>query len=201
MKIKKEINELIESRKSKRSTATNNSFTALFRGILKCKKCDKMLSVNRQPRSYGYVMSYRCINCKREKQYSPSILEKDIENMLLNFIENNKMLITPKEHKIEIKDFSKDLKEIEKKENKIKKAWFNDLITDDDFGKFQKEINLVKNKIIKEKEQQEKILISKEDINKTKEFITTIQDLWKVLNYEEKRQILLKNSKRNRNKR
>lgn len=187
------INNNLTKRAVHRSFATNNAFTALFRGLVRCSKCGHRLSVNRQPRKSGFIKIYKCSNCKRDGLESKSYMEKDIEYSFLEKLKNQEMIIDkPTNKKLIKKDYEKELKQLSEKEKKLTKAWFNELISDEELKELKKDIEVVRKDILKEKEQQDKILILKSKEKELTSALTKILEIWHIIDYEEKRELLIK---------
>ena len=112
---------------------------SIFAGIIQCNVCKNRMCRKQDSRSSILKMRYICDNASRRKPGSmeykctnhKSIKEEEIEEFLLNnvkkvaqnYITKNEIVQQP-----EIKDNSKEIKQIERKINKLKDLYLDDLI-------------------------------------------------------------------------
>lgn len=183
-----EIKRLVQSRND-RSKANVITYTALFRGLIKCQRCGNKFATYRGGEKEGYKAYYYCVNCSRdglkqkrirEEVLLPIFLEK-LENFDLN-IQNSK---EDKEQLLEDKYKSK-LNEIEMKVKKINEAWFNGALKDSEFYNFKKQLEKDK-EIIETQMNELKVEVKTVDVQQiTIDFLKA----WDKLNLDSKHKLL-----------
>ena len=167
---------------------------SIFAGIIQCNACKKRMCKKQDARSSILKMRYVCDNATRRKPGSmeykctnhKSIKEEEIEEFLLNnvkkvaqsYINQNTIVQQP-----EVKDNSKEIKQIERKINKIKDLYLDDLIDKNtyksDYEKLNKELSKLKNQTT---------ISEKRDFSKIKEIINLdIDKVYSLLSTDEKR--------------
>nr|DAX68286.1 MAG TPA: integrase [Caudoviricetes sp.] len=186
----KYINELLLERKTHSSKSQRNKLPAIFRGLISCPNCNRKLTPFTRKRKNGdKTMYYRCNNCASEGKKTISITEKVFEKKLLNFLKYD-FKIEFKKTKIEKKDYSKILNNLENKKFKLQKAWLNELLTDRELEKLQNEVN-EQIKSIKAEEQEYNLMV--EDSEKQSNItgiVSNFESLYLTMNVDEKIEFL-----------
>lgn len=167
---------------------------SLFTGIIQCNICKNRMCRKQDTRSSIPKMRYVCDNATRRKPGSmeykctnhKSVKEEEIETFLLNnikkiaqnYISKNSII-----QKKEVKDNSKDIKEIEKKLDKLKDLYLDDLINKTtykiDYENLNKKLISLKNSTI---------ISKKKDFSKIQKIINLdIDKIYSLLSINEKR--------------
>lgn len=167
---------------------------SIFAGIIQCNVCKNRMCKKQDSRSSILKMRYICDNASRRKPGSmeykctnhKSIKEEEIEDFLLNnvkkvaqnYITKNEIVQQP-----EIKDNSKEIKQIERKINKLKDLYLDDLINKITYKTDYEKLN----KKLKELKTNTEIP-QKKDFSELKKLINLdITKIYKTLSNEEKR--------------
>ena len=167
---------------------------SIFAGIIQCNVCKNRMCRKQDSRSSILKMRYICDNASRRKPGSmeykctnhKSIKEEEIEDFLLNnvkkvaqnYITKNEIVQQP-----EIKDNSKEIKQIERKINKLKDLYLDDLINKITYKTDYEKLN----KKLKELKTNTEIP-QKKDFSELKKLINLdITKIYKTLSNEEKR--------------
>lgn len=167
---------------------------SLFAGIIQCNICKTRMCRKQDLRTKIPKMRYVCDNATRRKvgtmEYKctnhQSIREEEIEHFLLNNIKEvaqKYITLNTISEKIEDKDNSKEIQQIEKKINKLKDLYLDDLISKDlykkDYENLSKELDKLKNQTLQ---------IPKKDFSKIQKILNlNIEDIYLTLSTEEKR--------------
>ena len=180
------INELLLERKTHSSKSQRNKLPAIFRGLISCSKCNRKLTPFTRKRKNGNkTMYYRCNNCPSEGKKTISITEKVFEKKLLKFLKYDFKIEFTK-NKIEKKDYSKILNNLENKKFKLQKAWLNELLTDGELAKLQNEIN-EQIKSIKAEEQEYNLMVeNSEKQSNITGIVSNFESLYLTMNVNEK---------------
>lgn len=187
----KKIKELVRRRTTSRALSPNKkNYVALFRGLIKCQNCGKRFATQRKAKLYN---SYHCINCKRFTDF-PALhaAEHAIEQALVHYLNTPKVKINKSDEFKQIvkPDFKTELEKLDKKYEKIKKAWFDDLINDDDLEKFVKDIEKQRKRLIRERDRDKKnkeVQLKRKDI---RQVYMTFKRAYYKLDYETKHKLL-----------
>ena len=180
------INELLLERKTHSSKSQRNKLPAIFRGLISCSKCNhKLTPFTRKRKNGDKTMYYRCNNCPSEGKKTISITEKVFEKKLLKFLKYD-FKIEFEKTKIEKKDYSKILNNLENKKFKLQKAWLNELLTDGELAKLQNEIN-EQIKSIKAEEQEYNLMVeNSEKQSNITGIVSNFESLYLTMNVNEK---------------
>lgn len=184
------INELLLERKTHSSKSQRNKLPAVFRGLISCPKCNRKLTpFSRRRKNGDKSMYYRCNNCASEGKKTISITEKVFEKKLLKFLKYD-FKIEFKKTKIEKKDYSKILNNLENKKFKLQKAWLNELLTDGELEKLQNEVN-EQIKSIKAEEQEYNLMVeNSEKQSNITGIVSNFESLYLTMNVNEKIEFL-----------
>ena len=184
------INELLLERKTHSSKSQRNKLPAIFRGLISCPNCNRKLTpFSRRRKSGDKSMYYRCNNCSSKGKKTISITEKVFEKKLLKFLKYD-FKIEFEKTKIEKKDYSKILNNLENKKFKLQKAWLNELLTDEELEKLQNEVN-EQIELIKKEEKEYNLMVenSKKQSNITG-IVSNFESLYLTMNVNEKIEFL-----------
>lgn len=164
----------------------NNKYD-IFAGHIKCHECGNSLTI-RKAKNHEY---YYCTTYLKDKECSKhSNNKKNIENIVLTIINNQIDLIVDIDEKINkimenefvnydfevmkarIKEITENIEKYNLLKDSVRKDFISEYICKDEFEEYNKEYNLMLNKLVKEKNNSEKEL---EKINfkshKNKEWI------------------------------
>lgn len=142
----------VQSLKKKKTVKRGNSVEGVFAGLLFCSDCGIRMSKKVDSRVKNTVIRYGCGNNQRHKvgidekkcRNNKTIRQEEVEKYLLNNLEteiNNykiKNIYTKKEAR---KNHSSDIKIIEKKIEKLKDLYLDDLISKESYAKDYKKLN------------------------------------------------------------
>lgn len=187
------IIRMLEIRNLCSSKNRKDSFPSPYRGLINCPACHRKLACNRQVRKKTTTHSYRCIYCKRINDVARQINSKRIDKALIEYFENLDFSLNFTEEKkktLKPVDFRKEYIKLENKRKKLQKAWFNELLTDEELKKHQ---DSIQRKYDELKEEENKILIFKENNNmknKIKNISLNFSELIHNLSVEEKTSFL-----------
>lgn len=186
----KYINELLLERKTHSSKSQRNKLPAIFRGLISCPNCNRKLTpFSRRRKNGDKSMYYRCNNCASEGKKTISITEKVFEKKLLKFLKYD-FKIEFKKTKIEKKDYSKILNNLENKKFKLQKAWLNELLTDGELEKLQNEVN-EQIKSIKAEEQEYNLMVeNSEKQSNITGIVSNFESLYLTMDVDEKIEFL-----------
>lgn len=186
----KYINELLLERKTHSSKSQRNKLPAIFRGLISCPNCNRKLTpFSRRRKNGDKSMYYRCNNCASERKKTISITEKVFEKKLLKFLKYD-FKIEFKKTKIEKKDYSKILNNLENKKFKLQKAWLNELLTDGELEKLQNEVN-EQIKSIKAEEQEYNLMVeNSEKQSNITGIVSNFESLYLTMDVDEKIEFL-----------
>lgn len=185
------IKRKVKRRTGVRSLNPDGKRIALFRGLVRCPNCSKRFSVGYK--GVGKNHSYVCINCKRYSDLPAySFSESTMVDSLLHFLSSPKIKINKpsEDKKIKMIDFDKEFKKMDNKIDKLKKAWFNDLISDDDFEKFSIEIEQKKLELLEKQSVKNDIKLSKTRYKEIKSITMNFEEVFNKLDYETKFELL-----------
>ena len=182
--VTKEKWELCQSQKTRNARHYERTGTYLFTNKLKCHNCNCFLggkaTTKKSGKKYFY---YKCEHCKI------NIKEETIENELLktinSLIEYDDLVnnyFTPfvkSKFEIDKNDYKKDLKDLDKEQDRIKTAYIKGIVKINEFDKELKHIevkrNLINQKIVEQKQY--------ENLNFTVDDLMIIKDKKTIENY------------------
>lgn len=184
------INELLLERKTHSSKSQRNKLPAIFRGLISCPKCNRKLTPFSRKRKNGdKSMYYRCNNCASEGKKTISITEKMFEKKLLKFLKYD-FKIEFKKTKIEKKDYSKILNNLENKKFKLQKAWLNELLTDGELERLQNEVSEQIESIKQEESEYNLMVENSEKQSNITGIVSNFESLYLSMNVDEKIEFL-----------
>ena len=210
--VSKELWDSCQVQKKKNQRNYMRSQTYIFLQKLKCPKCGRILAggASHKIKADKWYYYYRCEKCRgniREHEIEDSIKEllsdifeydSVVNEFFLPVLQNK--IHNPKE------DFEKEITNLNNKKIRIRKAYIDELFTEEEY---KEEINIIENKIkdlqkkILENEQVSKLNLSVDDIlvKRDMDFINSIKlpilynafvDSWDGLDREEKAEIVMK---------
>ena len=210
--VSKELWDSCQVQKKKNQRNYMRSQTYIFLQKLKCPKCGRILAggASHKIKADKWYYYYRCEKCRgniREHEIEDSIKEllsdifeydSVVNEFFLPVLQNK--IHNPKE------DFEKEITNLNNKKIRIRKAYIDELFTEEEF---KEETNIIENKIkdlqkkILENEQVSKLNLSVDDIlvKRDMDFINSIKlpilynafvDSWDGLDREEKAEIVMK---------
>ena len=149
------IINLLKGRSQATSKTKNNTYASPYRGLINCPTCHRKLACTRQVRKKSTTHDYRCMYCKRRKVITRMISSKTIDKGLINYFNNFDLLLNFSEEEqkpLKRKDFNKEYIKLENKRKKLQKAWFNELITDEELKEHQDKIDFAYKELKKEED-------------------------------------------------
>ena len=210
--VSKELWDSCQVQKKKNQRNYMRSQTYIFLQKLKCPKCERILAggASHKIKADKWYYYYRCEKCRgniREHEIEDSIKEllsdifeydSVVNEFFLPVLQNK--IHNPKE------DFEKEITNLNNKKIRIRKAYVDELFTEEEY---KEETNIIENKIkdlqkkILENEQVSKLNLSVDDIlvKRDMDFINSIKlpilynafvDSWDGLEREEKAEIVMK---------
>ena len=210
--VSKELWDSCQVQKKKNQRNYMRSQTYIFLQKLKCPKCGRILAggASHKIKADKWYYYYRCEKCRgniREHEIEDSIKEllsdifeydSVVNEFFLPVLQNK--IHNPKE------DFEKEITNLNNKKIRIRKAYIDELFTEEEY---KEEANTIENKIkdiqkkILENEQVSKLNLSVDDIlvKRDMDFINSIKlpilynafvDSWDGLEREEKAEIVMK---------
>lgn len=210
--VSKELWDSCQVQKKKNQRNYMRSQTYIFLQKLKCPKCGRILAggASHKIKADKWYYYYRCEKCRgniREHEIEDSIKEllsdifeydSVVNEFFLPVLQNK--IHNPKE------DFEKEITNLNNKKIRIRKAYIDELFTEEEY---KEETNIIENKIkdlqkkILENEQVSKLKLSVDDIlvKRDMDFINSIKlpilynafvDSWDGLEREEKAEIVMK---------
>ena len=210
--VSKELWDSCQVQKKKNQRNYMRSQTYIFLQKLKCPKCGRILAggASHKIKADKWYYYYRCEKCRgniREHEIEDSIKEllsdifeydSVVNEFFLPVLQNK--IHNPKE------DFEKEITNLNNKKIRIRKAYIDELFTEEEY---KEETNIIENKIkdlqkkILENEQVSKLNLSVDDIlvKRDMDFINSIKlpilynafvDSWDGLERQEKAEIVMK---------
>ena len=210
--VSKELWDSCQVQKKKNQRNYMRSQTYIFLQKLKCPKCGRILAggASHKIKADKWYYYYRCEKCRgniREHEIEDSIKEllsdifeydSVVNEFFLPVLQNK--IHNPKE------DFVKEITNLNNKKIRIRKAYIDELFTEEEY---KEETNIIENKIkdlkkkILENEQVNKLNLSVDDIlvKRDMDFINSIKlpilynafvDSWDGLEREEKAEIVMR---------
>ena len=210
--VSKELWENCQVQKKKNQRNYMRSQTYIFLQKLKCPKCGRILAggASHKIKADKWYFYYRCENCKN------NIKETDIEEFIKHILSDileydnvvNEFFLPMLKNKLDNNkpDYEKEIKNLEKKKDKVKEAFLSDLFTIEEVKTkteiIDKQINDMKNKIL-ENETAEQLDFTVDDIllKRDMDFINKVKypisyyafnDCWDLLDREIKADIVMR---------
>ena len=209
--ISKELWEECQVQKRKKSRNYKRDKEYLFLQKLRCPKCGRILGGNATRKKNGKVYYYyQCNNCKITIK-EPKI-EETIKTMLADILEYdnvvNEFFLPVLKSKLENpkEELSKEIKKLNNKKERIKKAYIDSLFTEEEFKEetkiIEEQIELINSKLL-ENEQAEQLNFTIDDIllKRDMDFINKVKlpisyyafnDNWDLLDRETKADIIMR---------
>ena len=210
--VSKELWDSCQVQKKKNQRNYMRSQTYIFLQKLKCPKCGRILAggASHKIKADKWYYYYRCEKCRG------NIREHEIENSIKELLSDifeydsvvNEFFLPVLQNKIHNpkEDFEKEITNLNNKKIRIRKAYIDELFTEEEY---KEETNIIENKIkdlqkkILENEQVSKLNLSVDDIlvKRDMDFINSIKlpilynafiDSWDGLEREEKAEIVMK---------
>lgn len=210
--VSKELWDSCQVQKKKNQRNYMRSQTYIFLQKLKCPKCGRILAggASHKIKADKWYYYYRCEKCRgniREHE-----IEDSIKDLLSDIFEYdsvvNEFFLPVLQNKIHNpkEDFEKEITNLNNKKIRIRKAYIDELFTEEEY---KEETNIIENKIkdlqkkILENEQVSKLNLSVDDIlvKRDMDFINSIKlpilynafvDSWDGLDREEKAEIVMR---------
>ena len=148
-----DIINMLERRNFTPSKTRRDSYASPYRGLINCPTCHRKLACSRQIREKSTTHSYRCVYCQRSNVIARTITSSKIDKGLIEYFNNFYYSLDFSEEQrepLKRKDFSKEYIKLENKRKKLQKAWFNELITDEELKDYQKQIDFAYKELKKE---------------------------------------------------
>ncbi len=148
-----DIIKMLERRNCTPSKTRRDSYASPYRGLINCPTCHRKLACSRQVREKSTTHSYRCVYCKRSGVVARMINSLTVDNGLIEYFNNFYYSLDFSEERkepLKRKDFNKEYIKLENKRKKLQKAWFNELITDEELKDYQKQIDFAYKELKKE---------------------------------------------------
>ena len=210
--VSKELWENCQVQKKKNQRNYMRSQTYIFLQKLKCPKCGRILAggASHKIKADKWYFYYRCENCKNN--IKETNIEESIKHILSDILEYdnvvNEFFLPMLKNKLDNNkpDYEKEIKNLEKKKDKVKEAFLNDLFTIEEVKTkteiIDKQINNMKNKIL-ENETAEQLDFTVDDIllKRDMDFINKVKypisyyafnDCWDLLDREIKADIVMR---------
>lgn len=210
--VSKELWENCQVQKKKNQRNYMRSQTYIFLQKLKCPKCGRILAggASHKIKADKWYFYYRCENCKNNIKETD--IEESIKHILSDILEYdnvvNEFFLPMLKNKLDNNkpDYEKEIKNLEKKKDKVKEAFLNDLFTIEEVKTkteiIDKQINDMKNKIL-ENETAEQLDFTVDDIllKRDMDFINKVKypisyyafnDCWDLLDREIKADIVMR---------
>ncbi len=210
--VSKELWENCQVQKKKNQRNYMRSQTYIFLQKLKCPKCGRILAggASHKIKADKWYFYYRCENCKNNIKETD--IEESIKHILSDILEYdnvvNEFFLPMLKNKLDNNkpDYEKEIKNLEKKKEKVKEAFLNDLFTIEEVKTkteiIDKQINEMKNKIL-ENETAEQLDFTVDDIllKRDMDFINKVKypisyyafnDCWDLLDREIKADIVMR---------
>ena len=210
--VSRELWDSCQVQKKKNQRNYMRSQTYIFLQKLKCPKCGRILAggASHKIKADKWYYYYRCEKCRG------NIREHEIENSIKELLSDifeydsvvNEFFLPVLQNKIHNpkEDFEKEITNLNNKKIRIRKAYIDELFTEEEY---KEETNIIENKIkdlqkkILENEQVSKLNLSVNDIlvKRDMDFINSIKlpilynafvDSWDGLEREEKAEIVMK---------
>ena len=210
--VSKELWENCQVQKNKNQKNYMRTQTYIFLQKLRCPKCGRILAggASHKIKSDKWYFYYRCENCKNNIHENK--IEEHIKNLLADILEYdnvvNEFFLPVLKAKIDNPkiELEQELKKLNNKKDRIKKAYIDELFTEEEFKQESKiienQIEIINSKML-ENSQSEQLNFTIEDIllkrdmdfiNKVKLPITyyAFNDNWELLDRQTKADIVMR---------
>ncbi len=210
--VSKELWENCQVQKKKNQKNYMRTQTYIFLQKLRCPKCGRILAggASHKIKSDKWYFYYRCENCKNNIHENK--IEEHIKNLLADILEYdnvvNEFFLPILKAKIDNPkvELEQELKKLNNKKERIKKAYIDELFTEEEFKQESKiienQIEIINSKML-ENSQSEQLNFTVEDIllkrdmdfiNKVKLPITyyAFNDNWELLDRQTKADIVMR---------
>lgn len=210
--VSKELWENCQVQKKKNQKNYMRTQTYIFLQKLRCPKCGRILAggASHKVKSDKWYFYYRCENCKNNIHENK--IEEHIKNLLADILEYdnvvNEFFLPVLKAKIDNPkiELEQELKKLNNKKDRIKKAYIDELFTEEEFKQESKtiesQIEIINSKML-ENSQSEQLNFTVEDIllkrdmdfiNKVKLPITyyAFNDNWELLDRQTKADIVMR---------
>ena len=210
--VSKELWENCQVQKKKNQKNYMRTQTYIFLQKLRCPKCGRILAggASHKIKSDKWYFYYRCENCKNNIHENK--IEEHIKNLLADILEYdnvvNEFFLPVLKSKLNNPkvELEQELKKLNNKKDRIKKAYIDELFTEEEFKQESKiiesQIEIINSKML-ENSQSEQLNFTVEDIllkrdmdfiNKVKLPITyyAFNDNWELLDRQTKADIVMR---------
>ena len=210
--VSKKLWENCQVQKKKNQKNYMRTQTYIFLQKLRCPKCGRILAggASHKVKSDKWYFYYRCENCKNNIHENK--IEEHIKNLLADILEYdnvvNEFFLPVLKAKIDNPkiELEQELKKLNNKKDRIKKAYIDELFTEEEFKQESKiiesQIEIINSKML-ENSQSEQLNFTVEDIllkrdmdfiNKVKLPITyyAFNDNWELLDRQTKADIVMR---------
>ena len=210
--VSKELWENCQVQKKKNQKNYMRTQTYIFLQKLRCPKCGRILAggASHKIKSDKWYFYYRCENCKNNIHENK--IEEHIKNLLADILEYdnvvNEFFLPVLKAKIDNPkiELEQELKKLNNKKDRIKRAYIDELFTEEEFKQESKiiesQIEIINSKML-ENSQSEQLNFTVEDIllkrdmdfiNKIKLPITyyAFNDNWELLDRQTKADIVMR---------
>ena len=210
--ISKEMWENCQVQKKKNQKNYMRTQTYIFLQKLKCPKCGRILAggASHKIKSDKWYFYYRCENCKNNIHEDK--IEEKIKNLLADILEYdnvvNEFFLPVLKSKVDNpkEQLKKELKNLNNKKERIRKAYIDELFTEEEFKEESKiienQIEMINSKLL-ENSQAEQLNFTTEDIllKRDMDFINKVKlpisyyafnDNWNLLDRDIKADIIMR---------
>ena len=210
--VSKELWESCQVQKKKNQKNYMRTQTYIFLQKLKCPKCGRILAggASHKIKSDKWYFYYRCENCKNNIHESK--IEEHIKTLLADILEYdnvvNEFFLPVLKSKVDNPkiELEKELKNLNNKRERIRKAYIDELFTEEEFKQESKlienQIEMINSKIL-ESSQTEQLNFTMEDIllKRDMDFINKVKlpisyyafnDNWDLLDRQTKADIIMR---------
>ena len=210
--VSKELWESCQVQKNKNQKNYMRTQTYIFLQKLKCPKCGRILAggASHKIKSDKWYFYYRCENCKNNIHESK--IEEHIKTLLADILEYdnvvNEFFLPVLKSKVDDPkiELENELKKLNNKKERIRKAYIDELFTEEEFKQESKlienQIEMINSKIL-ENSQTEQLNFTMEDIllKRDMDFINKVKlpisyyafnDNWDLLDRQTKADIIMR---------
>ena len=210
--VSKELWESCQVQKKKNQKNYMRTQTYIFLQKLKCPKCGRILAggASHKIKSDKWYFYYRCENCKNNIHESK--IEEHIKTLLADILEYdnvvNEFFLPVLKSKVDNPkiELENELKKLNNKKERIRKAYIDELFTEEEFKQetklIENQIEMINSKIL-ENSQTEQLNFTMEDIllKRDMDFINKVKlpisyyafnDNWDLLNRQTKADIVMR---------
>ena len=210
--VSKELWESCQVQKKKNQKNYMRTQTYIFLQKLKCPKCGRILAggASHKIKSDKWYFYYRCENCKNNIHENK--IEEHIKTLLADILEYdnvvNEFFLPVLKSKVDNPkiELEKELKNLNNKKGRIRKAYIDELFTEEEFKQetklIENQIEIINSKIL-ENSQTEQLNFTMEDIllKRDMDFINKVKlpisyyafnDNWDLLDRQTKADIIMR---------